>query len=523
MDIHAVLYWPVSLGLFLGLGFAIIYRLYFHPLARYPGPLLNRLCGIPTLYHAGKGDLHLYLYKLHHRYGEYVRYSTNKLSINNVKALPDIYGFNKNTSKPEEFYSAFRVNKHAINTFNTSSKEGHRRKRRIMAKAFSTTSLQSYEPFISTCVNHFIKKLRDNSDMGQESFNMAYEFNCLMLDIMGGLCFGESFGFVEGKGDTVMAQAHARTFRIYMTGHEPLLKRLYLDRLLFPQLMAASTALGDYAKSHTYRRIEKYGLNIVNTERGYEDIMAHLLDAGDEETGTKYSRDELLGEGILMMMAGSDTSSSALTATIFYLSRHPEAMKKLRSELNSTFQQASGIEPVVAENCRYLRACIDEAMRMSPPAPTNIPRIVGEEGILIDGVHFQPGVYVGVPNFTLFRNPEYFDAPHTYNPDRWIVDTRTGVTEEDVKKALAAFQPFSIGPRHCIGRHLAMKEVSLILANLFFFFDIEPVGKSGELAASTLPVPRGSVIMDQHDVYTSLEDNVSIRLRIREQKVESSE
>ncbi|KAI1302459.1 cytochrome P450 [Xylaria venustula] len=518
MEIHAIHTRPVSLGFLLGvcgLCCIVIYRLYFHPLAKYPGPLVNRLCGIPTLYHAGKGDLHIHLFKLHHQFGKYVRYSPNKLSINDVKALPDIYGFNKNTSKPEEFYSAFRVNKHAINTFNTSSKEGHRRKRRIMAKAFSVAALQSYEPFISTQVVHFIEKLQRNSDAGQESFNMAYEFNCLMLDIMGGLCFGESFGFVDGMGDTVMAQAHKRTFRIYMTGHEPLLKRLYLDRLLFPQLMAASTALGDYAKSNTYRRIEKHSANIVDKEKGYEDIMAHLLDAGDEETGTKYSRDELLGEGILMMMAGSDTSSSALTATVFYLSRHPAVMRKLRSEINSTFQRVSDIEPRLTENCRYLRACIDEAMRLSPPAPTNIPRVVGEGGISVGEDHFQPGVYVGVPNFTLFRNSNYYDAPHTYNPDRWIVDTQTGVTEDDVKIAQAAFQPFSTGPRHCIGRHLAMKEVSFILANLLYVFDIEAVGKSGELSTSSLPIPTDSVIMDQHDVYTSLEDEVLIRLHPR--------
>lgn len=69
--------------------------------------------------------------------------------------------------------------------------------------------------------------------------------------------------------------------------------------------MVASTALGDYAKFHTFRRIEKHKANVVDTEKGYEDIMAHLLDAGDEVTGTKYTSNELLGEGILMMMAGN--------------------------------------------------------------------------------------------------------------------------------------------------------------------------------------------------------------------------
>ena len=45
---------------------------------------------------------------------------------------------------------------------------------------------------------------------------MAYEFNCLMLDIMGGLFFGEALGFVTGKGEKVLSQAHARAFQIYM-------------------------------------------------------------------------------------------------------------------------------------------------------------------------------------------------------------------------------------------------------------------------------------------------------------------
>lgn len=133
----------------------------------------------------------------------------------------DIYGFNKNVSKPEEFYSAFRVNKHAVNIFHTSSKEGHRRKRRTMAQAFSEAALRSYERFISIRVDEFVRKLNgwravEDGPSGKRPFNMAYEFNFLMLDIMGGLCFGEAFGFVAGKGDKVLSQAHERAFRIYM-------------------------------------------------------------------------------------------------------------------------------------------------------------------------------------------------------------------------------------------------------------------------------------------------------------------
>ncbi|KAL8735807.1 MAG: hypothetical protein Q9166_000671 [cf. Caloplaca sp. 2 TL-2023] len=435
----------------------------------------------------------------------------------------DIYGFNKNVSKPEEFYSAFRLNKHAVNTFNTSSKEGHRRKRRIMAQAFSETALRSYERFISIRVSEFVRKLNgwralEKGPTGTRTFNMAYEFNCLMLDIMGGLCFGEAFGFVTGKGDKVMFQAHARAFRIYMTGHEPLLKRTYLDRLFFPQLLRAHNALGNYAQHYTSRRIAKHqhegsGKDDL-AERGYEDIMSHLLDSGDDETGTKYSNNELLGEGVLMMMAGSDTSSSSLTATMFYLIHHPAVLEKLQSDLRETFPTLSSIQPVGAENHRYLRACMDEAMRLSPPAPTNIPRAVGQGGIRVVDEQLPENIYVGVPNFAIFRDEHSFTKPHDYMPERWIPDPANGITEESVKRAQQAFQPFSLGPRHCIGKHLAMKEVSFILANMLWLFELERVGGSGVLEKH-LPGVDGKVVMEQSDVYTSLEEGPEVRLVLR--------
>ncbi|KAL4941795.1 cytochrome P450 [Aspergillus oleicola] len=389
-----------------------------------------------------------------------------------------------------------------------------------MAKAFSESALKSYESFIAMQVSGFMKKLANGVEQagpdqkGQRAFNMAYEFNCLMLDIMGGLCFGEAFGFVSGQGDHIMEQAHKRAFRIYMTGHEPLLRRLYLDRLLFPGLLKASNVLGNYAKMNTLRRIERHRTSGVTTSElyGHEDIMAHLLEAGDEETGTKYTPDELLGEGVLMMMAGSDTSSSTLTATLFYLSFHPNALARVHAELDSRFLTTESINPQEAQSCTYLRACIDEAMRLSPPAPTNIPRLVGEGGIIVTGKPLGTGVYVGVPNFALFRDPRYFDRPHDYIPERWIPAILQD--NKDLKAVSAAFQPFSIGPRHCIGRHLAMKEVSFILAHLLYRFDVGPVGSSGILKRDMYGLGK-KVVMAQHDVYTSVEGDISVRLRLR--------
>ncbi|PQE12466.1 isotrichodermin C-15 hydroxylase protein [Rutstroemia sp. NJR-2017a BBW] len=278
------------------------------------------------------------------------------------------------------------------------------------------------------------------------------------------------------------------------TSQEPLLKKFDLDRIIFPQMTKASTSLSDYARFYTMQRIQKYR-NTSQLEEKVDnhdvDIMYHLLNARDEETNSVYSDHELLGEAVLLMMAGSDTTATALTSTLFQLSHNPAQLQNLRTELDTHFQSSNDISVAVAENCKYLRACIDEAMRLCPPAPTNIPRLVGAGGITVLNTHYPEGVCIGVPNFTLFRNAAYFAEPHAYIPERWIVDSDTH-DEESVKRAHSAFKPFSIGPRHCIAQRLAIKEISYVVAKLVYQFEFEVVGRCGTLEEDVLPDSKGT-------------------------------
>jgi cytochrome P450 len=92
------------------------------------------------------------------------------------------------------------------------------------------------------------------------------------------------------------------------TGQEPLLKRLSLDRIFFPHLFKATNALGQYTRYYTQKRIKSRADLDTDKEaveeRGYEDILAHLINNKDDETGAVYSENELLGEATLLMMAG---------------------------------------------------------------------------------------------------------------------------------------------------------------------------------------------------------------------------
>ena len=153
-------------------------------------------------------------------------------------------------------------------------------------------------------------------------------------------------------------------------------------------------------------------------------------------------------------------------------------------------------------------------MRLYPPSPINIHRLVGPGGAKVGDQHVSEGIYIGVPNFTIFRNQECFERPHDFVPERWIADPAIGRSEETMKPLKATFIPFSLGPRRCIGRHLALREASYTLAKIFLMFDIEIIREDAKLTRK-LPGMENQVTMQQFDEFTSVEKGLFVRIRMR--------
>lgn len=171
---------------------------------------------------------------------------------------------------------------------------------------------------------------------------------------------------------------------------------------------------------------------------------------------------------------GSDTSSTAIASTYFYLMRNPECYAKAVAEVRSIFETHEDVHigPTLS-SCVYLRACIDESMRMSPPAAVAPWREVLGEGVTIDG-HFIPAGYdVGTAIYAIHHNANYYPEPHAYKPERWLAESAPGVKAPSAVLAASAFNPFSIGPRGCVGKGLAMTELMLTFATMLSRFDVQ--------------------------------------------------
>jgi cytochrome P450 len=253
-------------------------------------------------------------------------------------------------------------------------------------------------------------------------------------------------------------------------------------------------------------------------EAGHEakkDFFFYLLNAKDPETGEGLSMPELWGEANVLMVAGSDTTSSSIVATLFYLVRHARVMETLKKEVRSSFtdveQIASG--PQLNELV-YLKACIDEAMRLAPAVPGAIPREAMGGGAEVDGVFLPAGSECGTPAYSIHRHADYFREPLEYIPERWIeggaCQSSSGlswtVTKNEVDAARNAFCPFSIGPRGCIGKSMALMEMRITLARLVFLLDIELADRTGEDAD-------GHLALTDHFVVAKTGPNVVVRRR----------
>jgi hypothetical protein len=194
----------------------IIYRLTFHPLAKYPGPFLAKVTDIYLAYYAWKGSRHLAFHRAHIQYGPYVRLGPNLLSVNTATGLKTIYGFRSNVRKAS-FYEAFPSTPSAVSVHSAIDKTQHARKRRVMSHAFSDNAIKSLERYILANVRVGCEMLGKRADGGfsekgadykgwNTQWNAAHWCEWLVFDIMGDLVFGKAFGMLESPKNRFATQ-----------------------------------------------------------------------------------------------------------------------------------------------------------------------------------------------------------------------------------------------------------------------------------------------------------------------------
>ncbi|KAF5622875.1 Isotrichodermin C-15 hydroxylase [Fusarium sp. NRRL 52700] len=523
--------WGIIFLSFCYVAAVVVYRLYFHPLAKYPGPFWARISAVPAYYYTLRQDRHVWFWQLQEKYGPTFRITPNSVLINTPTGLKTIFN-NKANVKKTEYYKTYPRNIHVMTTWNTVDKTMHARKRRVMNHAFSDKALRSCEPFIRSNIDRWIELL--DQEIGEKkwshSLNMARWADHLIFDTLGELCFGKSFGMKEHDSElrhipTLMTDFMSTIHPIAYSPFAPLwawLKPRGLDFLLAAAAPPAFSKWQTFVEQCFTERVQ-----VENNLRGLwekgdsrKDFFHYLFQAVDPDTGKGYSKDELFGESESLIIAGSDTSAISLAASFFYLSRYPHVQQKLAEEIKSAFSTVDDIKGGPAlYSCQYLRAVIDETLRMSPPVPADLSREVQEGGILVDGEYIPEGMKVSTASYCMHHNPDIYPEPFKFRPERWIVDEKNGygVSPESVSLAESAFMPFSAGPRGCVGKNLAYLEMSLALAKIVYHFEIRR-DFSSNLGGGSPDAIEGRRTVDQYqlrDIFVAIRDGPMVQLAKR--------
>jgi cytochrome P450 len=185
------------------------------------------------------------------------------------------------------------------------------------------------------------------------------------------------------------------------------------------------------------------------------DLLSMLMLARDEQ-GRGMSERQVRDEVMTLLLAGHETTALALTWAFLLLDRNPEARDRLEAELASVL----GDEPASPEDVPALphtQAVVNETLRLYPPA-----YVTGREAVRdtnVGGISIPKGHIILISMYTTHRDPRFFPEPDSFRPERWL---------DGLEKRLprAAFIPFGLGSRKCIGASFAMMEAALLLATI---------------------------------------------------------
>lgn len=447
---------------------------------------LSGISAIPFMLMASRKFRSKELQHLHQTY-PVLRTGPNTLSYGDVRAIKDIYGHNTRCTKDPSYAISSGTHHHLADVLDRSE---HSRKRKVLSSAYALKNLETWEHKVSDKIARLVRHFdaactppppplpRGASADGNwtpDPADLTVDFrawtNFFSLDAIVDIGLSEKLGFLDQGHDMCTAERkdgstyraslrealypNARKQSLLLWNYDwyPVLNRWANIFPYFNRMQRSGETWEDIVWHHSMQRRRRH-------ERGERpaDFFGALM---EDKAGNSLDLEwgEVCAEMNIMMNAGSVTTAIAITNVMYQLLKNPEALNKLRQEVDAVFEE----DEVVAsydkvKHLPYLRACLDESLRIYPPISHGLPRETPPEGTSILGDWVPGNTSVSVSAYVAHRDESVFPQSHLYKPERWL--------GEEGKNLQPYFVAFSAGARSCIGRNISYLEQTVILATL---------------------------------------------------------
>jgi cytochrome P450 len=326
--------------------------------------------------------------------------------------------------------------------------------RRTLAPAFTPRAVSMLVPHMIAVTGETIAKLTTN--VGQP-VDLREVMQRMTLEIAGRTMF--SFGMDQ----------HGAALRDFVMEYGTRLARPHFLDLLLPLSWPTPQ---DFARARFRKRWTRFVAMLMAERRAAgkkadappRDLFDLMGAACDPETGNAFTDEQLGDEVATMILAGHETTATALFWSLYLLALDPATQDELAAEVNGV--DASGRSDV--ERLKFTRAVIDETMRLYPPA-----FLIARSASAADtvaGLPVKPKDVILIAPWLLHRHEKLWRDPNAFIPQRFMPPAPP--------PDRFAYLPFGVGARVCIGAHFALVESTLALANIIGAFRVELLDKT---------------------------------------------
>lgn len=356
----------------------------------------------------------------------------------------------------------------------TLSGSRHRRERRLLMPPFHGERMQTYGQLICGLVDKAMRKLSIGTGFSARKLAQSISLE-VILTVVFGIYQGERFN-------------HLKSLLVNLTDS---LQSPFIGGLLFfPSLRKdwGTRSPWGYFR-HLQRQISELVLSEIRSRREQDragsDILSLLISARDE-TGLPMTDAELHDELITLLLAGHETTASAIAWALYSIHRHPDVSKKLLAKLN----HHKDATPTTIVQLPYLTAVCNETLRLFPVAVLTVPREV-KEPVELMSYQLEPGMRVYGCIYLTHQHPDLYPEPKLFKPERFL----------ERQFSPYEFIPFGGGARRCIGEALASFEMKLVVATMLSRYRLAMADRFAEY-----PVRRGVTFAPARGVNMVLEE-----------------
>ncbi|KAK9896419.1 cytochrome P450 [Cystobasidium minutum MCA 4210] len=445
---------------------SVFYTAFLSPLAKVPGPRLCALTSFVDSYQSMVGGRRAeWIHSLHQTYGPIVRIAPNLCSISDPADLKTVYS-GKFGKSPRSY-----DNKHVDGIEHMlilREPRAVKTRRGLLLPLFQRTNLETFYPELERYTSILLRQI-EAEQKSEGSVDIFRWFRLVAFDIIGMLAYGVDMQMTQTGKVAPLVELMASLFfafvgRDFIPGFDRIAKMR-----IFPPFTATADAHAQfrgYATSIVDGMLAKGELDdariVSETEK--TNLLKSLYRSSKAEPSI--TRDHIETEAGAILVAGSDTTSTAMTYALYEIAKNRDLQEKIRKELISINEDPNDWPSIKdLESLPLFNAFLKETLRRWPTLPGPLERSVPEGGAVLQGYFLPADAEVTMHAYSIHRDPGLFPDAEAFKPERWLNETA---------ELRNAFIPFSYGPRNCVGMNLAWAEMRFILGSLLRRYRVVP-------------------------------------------------